>query len=113
MIDLTQNYTHPDLKKLEDLLVTTDSYASKCLHVELNIAKYKLCVRKLNMIIPNIESLIDSVKNGDTSDIILNISTLAMNSVNLIKQCVPKSHVDFLVEQKLPVSNQKISISAQ
>ena len=85
---LEDNHVNPPAGPFKELLHSVNILLAECFQIDIHLERYDHCVDDLLVVFPTINKLIDDINNNRQTDIILDVSTLALQLTNGITQCL-------------------------
>lgn len=82
-----ENPLNPKAQVLKDFLGGLQKFLNECVGNDVDIVRYAPCVDQLIPVFPQIDKLIKDVKSGQTGNLVLDITTMALTLVNGITSC--------------------------
>ena len=87
---IEDNHVNPPAAPFKELLHSVNILIAECFQMEVHLERYDHCVDDLLVVVPTINKLVDDIKNNRQTDIILDVSTLALQLTNGITQCIKR-----------------------
>jgi hypothetical protein len=87
-----ENPLNPNADALKAIFFGLDKFMHECVHLDVDIKKYAKCVDGMMPMFPQVNKLIQDIKAGQTANLMIDITTLALTLVNGITSCVKQSN---------------------
>ncbi len=78
---------NPSADSLKQLLAGVQKFLNECAHIDIDLSPYAVCVDDGIKILPLIKKLIADIEAGSQSDIVLDVSSIALSVVNTVADC--------------------------
>ena len=85
--DLEKDPLNPPAKDFKSLLADLEKLLLECANIHVDFKKYDKCVDDLVMALPQIKKLVDDIKKGDNTAVIVDATTLALQLMNGFQKC--------------------------
>ena len=85
--DFEKDPLNPPAQHFKDLLKSLETLLADCADVHVDLSRYGNCVDDLIAAFPQIKKLITDIKNNDTSAIMIDVTTLALQLMNGLQKC--------------------------
>ena len=89
--DLEENPLNPSPQDFKNLLHSLEGLLLDCASIEVNLKKYDNCVEDLVKTLPLIKKLIIDIRDNNSSGVIIDVTTLALQLMNGMQKCANPS----------------------
>ena len=92
-ITFQKNPAMPDHAVLKSFLHSSNTFVNECTSMEVDLVKYENCIDSMSMVFPLLPKLMKDLKEGNSSKIVMDLATIAMNTVNALNGCMPENPI--------------------
>ncbi len=85
---IEQNPWTPPPEVFKNLLLGLQKLLGECFLINIDLAHYDLCVNEVLPVLPYVKKLIEDIQNGRQSEIIIDISHIALVLTDALSHCI-------------------------
>ena len=87
-LDIEEHGLGLDAQSIKDILTGTSEVMNQCAGMDVNLNNYDKCVDGVMPAMPMIKKLVDDIKSGQTSNIMMDITQIGLQVANGVTTCM-------------------------
>ena len=87
------NPLNPPPEVFKQLLAGVQKLLNECAQIPIDLTRYYKCVDDLIVVVPAVQKLINDIKNNRQSDIIIDITSIALQITSGITDCLKRQTI--------------------
>ncbi len=80
----------PSADALKQLLAGIQKLLNECAHIPIDLSPYNACIDDSITLIPQIKKLVVDIQNNDQTEILIDVTSLALAAITTATQCAKK-----------------------
>ncbi len=107
---IEQNPWTPAPEVFKNLLAGLQKLLGECFSIQVDLAHYDSCVDEVLPALPLIKKLVEDIKNGSQSEILIDITHIALALTDAITHCLNRVSANFTNAPNYPKNHFEVSM---